>query len=63
MLNKTYLLTASRNPGFKLEVPRMRTPRFGEAFRRCRERGTKTPPCRTQKNKSKGSTKRRNQPC
>ncbi len=62
MLTKTYLLTGSRNPGFKVGVPPMRATRFGEAFRRCRERGTKTPPCRTQKNKSKGSTKRY-QPC
>ncbi len=63
MLTKTYLLTGSRNPSFKLGVSPTRAIRFGEAFRRCRERGTKTSSCRTQKNKSKSSTKRRNQSC
>lgn len=63
MLNKTYLLTGSRNPGFKLGVPPMRAPRLGEAFRRCRERNKKASPCRTQKNKPSRQFKRRSQPC
>ena len=68
MLNKTYLLTASRNPGFKLGVPPMRAPRFGEAFRRCRERSKKASPyqvtkARRQRNKPNRQFKKRYQSC
>ena len=68
MLNKTYLLTGSRDPGFRLWAPAMRAPRFGEAFWRSRERGKKASPCRiakarTQRNKPNRQFKRRHQPC
>lgn len=68
MLNKTYRLTGSRNSGFKLEVPLMRAPRFGEAFRRCRERSRKASPyqatkARRQRNKPNRQLKKRYQPC
>ena len=63
MLNKTYLLTGARDPGFRLWAPTTRATRFGEAFWRSRERGKKASPCRAQKNKPSRQFKRRPQPC
>ncbi|MBP9776867.1 MAG: hypothetical protein KBD36_03380 [Alphaproteobacteria bacterium] len=63
MLNKTYLLTGSRDPGFRPWVPTIRTAHHSEAFWCSRERGKKASPCRTQKNKPSRQFKRRPQPC
>ncbi len=70
MLNKTYPypLTGSRDPGFRLWAPTMRTAHHSEAFWRSRERGKKASSCqaakvRSQKDKPNRQFKRRHQPC
>lgn len=68
MLNKTYLLTGSRDPGFRPWAPTMRTAHHSEAFWRNRERSEKASPyraakVRSKKNKPNRQFKRRPQPC
>jgi hypothetical protein len=68
MLNKTYLLTGARDPGFRLWAPTTRVTRHGEAFWRNRERSEKASPyraakARSQRTKPNRQFKRRHQPC
>lgn len=68
MLTKTYLLTGSRNPGFKLWKSATRATHHGKAFWRSRERSGSASPYqatkeRGQRNKLNRQFKRRHQPC